>query len=118
MRWTLQTMLVVAVGFGAGCGDITVVDNSAVGDDHGAAARGDVADGGQPVVAACSAMKKCDDGDVCNLINGTCVECLRDGDCHSGKHSRCDTARFVCRECLSDDDCDDDKRCNAAGECK
>ena len=77
------------------------------------------ADGGQPVVAgACSATKRCDDGDVCNLINGTCVQCLLDGDCHSGKHSRCDTARFVCRECLSDDDCDDDKRCKVAGDCK
>jgi hypothetical protein len=134
MRRTLQIILTLTVAFGVGCGSITVVDDGSEGDDN-SAARGE-ADGGQPpvsgngvtstdagggqsvVVAACSATHNCDDGNVCNLVNGTCVECLLDGDCHRGKHSRCDTARFVCLECFSDDDCDDDKRCNTAGECK
>ena len=110
MRRTLHTcwqiMLAVVVALGAGCGSITVVDNGAqtvVSDDPDG--------GGQPVVAACSATSKCDDGEVCNLDNGTCVECLRDGDCSRGKHSRCDTAHFVCVECFADDDCDHGNVC-------
>jgi len=110
MRWTLRIILLAAaVGFGTGCGDITVVDNGAVSD---------AADAGQPPAAPCNASTKCDHGEVCNLVNGACVDCLLDGDCNRGKNSRCDTIRSVCVECFSDDDCDDDKRCNTAGECK
>lgn len=71
--------------------------------------------GTPPPITGCSAMSGkggssgCAGGTVCDPVTGTCVECLTDSDCKSGKNSRCDLTTFTCHTC-SGDSCDGDKK--------
>jgi hypothetical protein len=54
----------------------------------------------------------CNGGGVCNPATGTCVDCLTDDDCKSGKSSHCDTATFTCLPCASGNCAGDNCDCN------
>ncbi|MBI5543676.1 MAG: hypothetical protein HY901_07315, partial [Deltaproteobacteria bacterium] len=51
----------------------------------------------------CTTVADCSSDDV-DCVEGRCVECKVDSDCHSGP-KQCNTAMGVCKRCVSDLDC-------------
>jgi hypothetical protein len=62
-------------------------------------------DGGVP---GCSDTNLCADGGACEPTTNTCVQCVKNANCHGAKGA-CDPATHTCVACLNGDDCNGDK---------
>lgn len=100
-------------GGGTGGGSGNAQGGSTSGDAGQPSGGSDVAGGGTtggeggtggmvslPCDGACAAPKP-----ICDELNDTCVQCLKEQDCTTAAKKKCDTASKSCVECLGSTDC-------------